>query len=55
MALAQEDLAVVGWLLAADAGHDDCGGWFVDSRAGALVCACGARLFELVNVAGGAR
>lgn len=50
MALAQEDLAVIGWLLAADAGHGSCTGWSVDGRDGTLICSCGARLFELVDV-----
>jgi hypothetical protein len=50
MALAQEDLAVLGWLLAADAGHGNCGRPSA-SPDGALICACGVRLFELVDVA----
>jgi hypothetical protein len=51
-ALEPDDLAVICWVLVQDAGHLDCGSWSADSRDGRLICACGAILFELVELAG---
>ena len=42
-----DDLATVSLVLVEDAGHLGCGGWYVDTGAPDLVCACGQVLFRL--------
>lgn len=41
-----ESFTVALWVLVADAGHLDCGGWTFEERDAALRCACGAVLYE---------
>lgn len=47
-----EDLLPALWVLVADAGHLEHGGWSMDSRDGELTCACGAVLYRLEPVQG---
>jgi hypothetical protein len=46
----EDSLDVAPWFLAAEAGHDRCAGWAFERRTGLLRCACGAALYEFIEI-----
>ena len=46
----EDSLDVALWFLAAEAGRDRCAGWTFERRTSLLRCACGAALYEFIEI-----